>query len=801
MKKEIIENLLLAWRDRSLPAAEVLLEQLFASADQVLLEYSEKAENNTLQAKFFEGQRELWLKKEQLKSLFHDTLVREILRFMRPAKQVAEPGAEVLSLVSKDSFELSLALETISDQAIKRHQELYYGLSQRLGVVSAGPAVPYEELPAGPHQLAGVFERATGILNVERQVLLALFTLFEREVIRKSPPWHRELNEALREKGILPNLKYELKIQSSPTKPADGRSKSHTEPFVQPPRYAGNHTNPVGATGYGEPVGNGISAAADPGQGGFGANRGAATAAAAHENDGARGGPVTGLPEYRGYGSSGGSWPEDQGQFDGAESGADAQTGSGSNKLGDQMLGRIRELLTARRLRHTAEGGTLVRPDPATPASPSEVATIIDSPQVQRAMAPPETGVLEVGVRRVVISRALLQKLRDVLAAQRHQIKQTVGDDRLSHFDEDTIDIVGMLFETMLNDDHLSNTLKALFSHLHTPYLKLAVRDRAFLTRREHPARRLLDHMIEAGSRWVDERDLTLGLYPKLQRAVDMILKSRDLSFQLLQELDGGLEAEMRLHSERQQTREVRTTETEKGKARLEEAREVAGRATQEVLATAGLPERYQIFMTGPWTDYLTLVYLRSNGDTNAAHWRSALDLGKRLRTLVDGLARGVLPGNADLNALRVELEQRLGDAIPHYETKAKQLFELFSAYHEVEIVAPAPPTPSPKPPAKVKLAAGGEALLERLPKLLPGSWLVFHSESEPGQVVKLSWFNRKTERFLFVDQTGTKALVVPLRKLADQIDRQRAHILPATGASYIDSALARAVTRLEQRT
>jgi hypothetical protein len=800
VKKEIIKNLLLAWRDRSIPAAEALLEQLFESADQVLLEYADKAENNAMQAKFFEGQRELWLKKEQLETLFHDHLLRDVFQFMRPARHVAEPGAEVLSLVSKDNFELSLALETISDQAIKRNQELYYGLSQRLGVVSGGPAVPYEELPAGPHQLAGVFERAAGVLNVERQVLLALYTLLEREVIRKSPLWHGELNEALREKGILPNLKYELKIQPSPTRPDGGQSKENTNPFGQPPHFGDNHTNSIDAPRYSDDVGNGFSSAAVPVQSGFGGSRISGAAATAHGYDDARRGATNGLPEYHGYHGSGGSRTEEQGQIGGAESGTNAQTGNGGNDLGDQLLGRIRELLTARRARHTGKGGAAVRPDPVTPAIPPEVVAIIDSPQVQQAMAPPETGVLEAGVRRVVISRALLQKLRDVLAAQREQIKATVGDDKLSHFDEDTFDIVGMLFEAMLNDARLSNTVKALFSHLHTPYLKLGVRDRAFLTRREHPARRLFDNLVEAGSRWVDESDLTLGIYPGLQRVVDSILKARDHSPQLLRELDEGLSAEIRLRSERQQTREVRTLETEKGKARLEEARKEAGRAMQEFLAAAGLPARYQAFMNGPWTDYLTLLYLRSNGDTDTVHWRSALDLGKRLRTFVDGLARGVIPSDSDLGALRDELGRRLGDAIPHYETQAKQLFDLFSADYEIEIVAPATPVASPKPPAKVKLAAGGEALLERLPQLPSGRWIVFHSKDEPDQVVKLSWFNRKTERFLFVDQAGTKALVVPLRELADQIDRQRAHILPDTGTSYIESTLEHALNNLEQR-
>jgi hypothetical protein len=70
---------------------------------------------------------------------------------------------------------------------------------------------------------------------------------------------------------------------------------------------------------------------------------------------------------------------------------------------------------------------------------------------------------------------------------------------------------------------------------------------------------------------------------------------------------------------------------------------------------------------------------------------------------------------------LREEFELRLGNTIPNYEKKAKQLFDLFSADYGVEIVDSTRPMPSPKPPAKVDLGAGGEALLERLPKLPPG--------------------------------------------------------------------------------
>ena len=820
VKKEQIKNLLLDWRGRIAPAADDLVEQMFESADQVLLEYADKAENNAIQAKFIEGQRELWAKKTQVASLFRDNLGRELFQFMRPTERADAPGSETLSLVSKETFELSLALQTISDQAVQNNQELYYALSQRLGVVTGSPAVAYEELPAGPHQLAGVFESAAQMLTVERQVLLALYTLFEREVIRESPPWHDDLNEVMRKSGILPNLKYRIKRAPDTLRPEKNKPKAGANPPGQAPGYRGTYPNQSPLPGYQGSVGTGGSPPRTHGDGSYdgtagsggpahdsrgGGASGASSGASAplYDNYGNRIGPEPTGADPGDYSPGAGPWNDTPGH-DGSADPADQDhgtndTGDGGKELGDQLLGRIRELLTARRARSGADGFA-ARPDPATPAPASMVAAVIDSPQVRQSVVIPETGTLQAGVRQVTVSRELLEKMRVALSAQRAQIKETVGEDKLSHFDEDTIDIVGMLFEVMLNDDRLNNTVKALLSHLHTPYLKLAVRDRAFLKRPNHPARRLFDNMVEAGSRWVDEHDLTQGIYPKLQRVVDLIMQAGDHPLQLLLELDEGLSAEIMLRSERQKVREVRTVETEKGKARLEEAREAAAQATHQFLAAAGTPVHFQEFIAGPWADYLTLLYLRSNGDTESGIWHSALGLSKRLRAYVDGLAEGSRPSEDDLKALRNELGQRLGDAIPHYEAKVQQLFELFSGDHEVTIVAPNPEIPPPAPQVKVKLSSGGKDLLQRLPKLPPGSWVVFHSRDEADQVVKLSWFNRKTERFLFVDQAGAKALVVPLQKLADQIDRERAHVMLATGTSYVESSLERALNTLEKR-
>jgi hypothetical protein len=802
VRKEQLKTLLTTWRGDIVPAARGMMTDLFRSAGEVMLEYADKAESNAIQVRFFEGKRELWMKEEQVVSLFNENLFRDLFNFMRPAERKDAPGAEVLSLVSKDAYERSLALQTIADQAVQHHQELYYALAQRLGVVIGGPALELSQVPAGPHQLVDVFERSANVLNVEREVLLAVYTLFEREVIRKSPRWHEELNESLRQAGILPNLKYQVKIKPGQARP----DRAKTTDSVK-----------GGAPGFGGFIGH-AQGAADAATRGGGAARpgsaGASYAGAASQPAGAAYGGAAGA-QTGGRGTAGAAHAGAGGAGYGGAAGTvdlrgDSQGTAGrdsSLELGDQLLGRIRELLTARRMRQNPDGTTTLRPDPVSPAPPVAVAAVIDSPQIQDFAPLPKTGVRETGVRQVVVSRTLLEKLRRALSTQREQIKDMVGDDKLSHVDEDTIDIVGMLFEVMLNDDRLANTVKALLSHLHTPYLKLAVRDRSFLRHPDHPARRLFDKMVEAGLRWVDERDLTRGMYPKLQWVVDSVAHAPEYSAQLFEQLEAELSADIQLLSERQQTREVRTLETEKGKARLEEAREVAGQTAQAFLTAAAAPQRYQDFMTGPWTDYLTLLYLRSNGNINTANWQGAQELGRRLRTFIDGLAAGALPGDDDLKALRDELGQRLGDAIPHYETKVQQLFELFSAGEEIVLtdiphIAAAPATTSTVPPEEIKLSKGGKALLKRLPQLPPGSWVTFQGEDDAAdQVVKLSWFNPKTERFLFVDQAGAKALVMPLRELANRFDKEGAQVLHSTGTSYVESSLQRALQNLENRT
>ncbi|WP_236632039.1 DUF1631 family protein [Endozoicomonas montiporae] len=69
----------------------------------------------------------------------------------------------------------------------------------------------------------------------------------------------------------------------------------------------------------------------------------------------------------------------------------------------------------------------------------------------------------------------------------------------LSPRQEDLINLVGLLFEFIIDDHELPDVIKKTIGLLQIPVLKLALIDKDFLTNREHPGRQLLNDMTSAG--------------------------------------------------------------------------------------------------------------------------------------------------------------------------------------------------------------------------------------------------------------------------------------------------------------
>ena len=82
-------------------------------------------------------------------------------------------------------------------------------------------------------------------------------------------------------------------------------------------------------------------------------------------------------------------------------------------------------------------------------------------------------------------------------------LKQSLQSDQqkqaINQSDDDIIDVIGMLFDFILDDKNLVDSVKSLLSRLQIPIIKIALQDKSFFRNKAHPARKLLNELANAG--------------------------------------------------------------------------------------------------------------------------------------------------------------------------------------------------------------------------------------------------------------------------------------------------------------
>ncbi|MCY7388855.1 MAG: DUF1631 domain-containing protein, partial [Burkholderiales bacterium] len=183
-----------------------------------------------------------------------------------------------------------------------------------------------------------------------------------------------------------------------------------------------------------------------------------------------------------------------------------------------------------------------------------------------------------------------------------------------SPVDAMTIDIVAMLFDYVFEDKGIPDAIKALLARLQIPVLKVAILDKSFFSRKNHPARRLLDLLADASVSFVEGATHEDPLYKKTQEIVDCIQGEFDTDIQIFSQMLAGFEQFL-------SAREAANANTIEQSARVlherekrELARLIAQDETERRASGTELPPAVSAMLTGPWTRVLERVYLREGG-------------------------------------------------------------------------------------------------------------------------------------------------------------------------------------------
>ena len=168
------------------------------------------------------------------------------------------------------------------------------------------------------------------------------------------------------------------------------------------------------------------------------------------------------------------------------------------------------------------------------------------------------------------VDTAFIEKVKETLSQEREQVLSQIDRDKLSPIDADLIDLIGMLFEYMLNDPVLPNLAKALLEpSAHT--LSEGRADRSppaggCAPPGTPPAR----PNGRGGKPWVDENNPQRGIFPAMQKVVDRVLREFAEDVALFEELLSFFERSMSEQQRKTDTMEQRTQEAARGREKLQ---------------------------------------------------------------------------------------------------------------------------------------------------------------------------------------------------------------------------------------
>lgn len=487
-----------------------------------------------------------------------------------------------------------------------------------------------------------------------------------------------------------------------------------------------------------------------------------------------------------------------------SQTGSDAQgpaqqgDAGASPSLATELFDSILGLMAKRR----PGGDGAVSDGLAAPASPELLSAIS---KVQAQPRPPALGGIGsqgAAIPNVEIDVAFIDRVKDTLGQERQQILEQVDKDKLSPVDADLIDLIGMLFEYMLNDPVLPNSAKALLSHLHTPYLKVALIDRRLLVDSHHPARRLLDQMVEAGSLWVEEGNPNRGIFPAMQKTVDRVLLEFNDNVGLFDELLASFEQAMQEQRRRIETMEQRTQETARGRERLQLARQQAVQEIRSLITSHALPKPVVTFLNKVWTDHLVFTLLRD--PEQGESWQAALGTAQDLVALFAPQQpdEPTAERQARIRTVRERINQQ-AQALENVNRSALDallaLLDQPETWTRPDMLQTPEAGESGLPPSEAlatqdddeDLSAEERELVERLRKMRFGTWFELSSEADgKPRRIKLSWMSPLTSTCMFVDRSGMQAEIRTLRELAQEILAGRAKVIPPPKHPFIDRAL-----------
>lgn len=503
--------------------------------------------------------------------------------------------ADDLRLVEEADLEQQVSLETMAAKVLNSVMGELNLFTQRLNAAYKRKDIDDKTNPLGPALFVANFGEACSKINANIDQKLLINKVFERTALPALKNILANANANLKSQGILPNAEVIHKSSRSAVGGGGGGG-------------AGSGGNNAGGNNAGA-GGNGSGAMA------AGGNSGALNIPMTSPNGSADAGGMN-IPMA-----------------------TNMHTPSGMFNIADPIVKQIYEMVARdgygvlQKLLSESSGGVETRISSAgvgdqhfsqkKEVEDTELLDILNTLQHQARENTNAAPVLEGEYQRASVAK----NIGSVLQAKS---QKEGAETALSKSGNDVVNLVDMLFDFILSDDYLSDSVKAIISELQVPLTKVALLDKTFFSDNQHPARLLLNELSRSGMSVSKEANaLEDKTYQSISKTVNEVKEFFQSETTIFKSALDDFSSDINKQSKRTNVLEQRLMDVEKGRAKSEHANEMVQDLYAKMRANVPVSKEVNEFLNTAWRDVLLMTCLKFG--SHSKQWKDDAEITKKL--------------------------------------------------------------------------------------------------------------------------------------------------------------------------
>jgi hypothetical protein len=753
------------------------IAECFKLFDESLFDLAEKSDSNLKQTTYLDSLQ--IVREYKIQSINNFLLILKSIfkSFQKNNFKYSNLGTssrqnnDLLELVKKSKLDESLAVSNLIKKSETAYHRHIFAFKIRFSELMHKQEFNVEEIPVSPFILVHSFKECIKNIDIDANLKIILYQSFERNVMGHLNDTYKKINDLFIEKGIVPEIKYNIysesnkkksiidKLQNKPDKQTDIKfDQDLSQGLVQD----ATQNMPKGFT-HNASLGQPQNLAQDASQ------------------------------------------EQSQNQHQ------NFKNNNHNNLLAQQNLDQNYQLITqflalsreiSNRNKNTHVSGNLESENNHTNNFSQK--PNIDLNLVINALTVLQNNILNNNVAKT--AQHSPHKVKDELFEQLHRIDSSTTNQKIKQIDEDTIDLVGMLFQFIINDKNIPKTIQLVLVKLQLPYLKIALQDRNLFGDKKHEARVLLDSMAISSVGWTKESDLNNQFINKIQEITNHIIEIEKYNSKIFDMLLINFEDFLTKLKKKSDISIKRSKERAKGDENIILAKEKTAQLLVDNMLNKSIPLIIRNILLQEWASILILVHLKYTPQSK--EFKKAVNFiakiieysqpqvsylvdKKAIETLLTFYESGlkfIIFKRDELQNKKHELKACLyqihtminnqGNNDPTYEFLCSTKIFDFSPQEkqENELISYIENILIPKTKANLKITK--DKYTEKVSTLKIGTWLNFSESDNTSIRAKLSWISPVSGVYVFVNSRGFNIFEKTSMELAKGFENESITIL-----------------------